>query len=182
MENKKGHLSLINLTPMLTWFLVGFVAQLVYPLTKLNTDNMSITTIQFGLAFSVILCLLSVSISFLWESKPNDSCVLQFLYSSSKQLFDLCLGVVGFSLAYFVLHKVWDIAAIILIISAFLTLLINHVFLIVFSLKDVGTLKMLGANKYSDDSFKIHKSIIAIISIVALCIMIFGALYWFLFK
>ncbi|MBZ5754684.1 hypothetical protein K9B43_03455 [Pseudomonas sp. S5(2021)] len=130
---------MISPFPAFWWLAIGFVAQLIYPLTKLNIDNTSLTTLQFGVASAAVLAMASMWLSFLWEKKPNESIFLNFLYSSSKQFVDLAMAVAGFSSAYFLLHSVYWLTFILLFGSIVLATSFNHIYLVVFNESEVGT-------------------------------------------
>ncbi|MDK2702390.1 hypothetical protein QO226_20930 [Vibrio vulnificus] len=130
---------MISPLPVFWWLAVGLIAQKIYPLTKLNSDNVSVTTLQFGLVLAFILTMLAMFLSFLWEDKSNDSKFLNFIYSSSRQFADLAMGVAGFSSAYFLLDSVYWLPAVLIISSLVLSTCLNHIYLVVFNKSDVGT-------------------------------------------
>jgi hypothetical protein len=130
---------MISPLPAFWWLVIGLAVQLIYPITKLNTDNTSLTTLQFGLASAAVFALIAMWLSFLWEDKSNESIFLNFLYSSSKQFSELAMAVAGFSSAYFILYSVYWLPAVLLVGSIILATSLNHIFLVVFNESEVGT-------------------------------------------
>lgn len=130
---------MISPLPVFWWLAIGLAVQLIYPATKLNADNTSLTTLQFGLTSAAVLALITMWLSFLWEDKSNESNFLNFLYSSSKQFSELAMAAAGFSSAYFILHSVYWLPAVLLAFSIILATSLNHIFLVVFNESEVGT-------------------------------------------
>ena len=127
---------------MVLCLLVGLSAQWIYPSTRLNSDNMSVTTLQFGLVCAFMFAMAALSLSFLFEDKPNESKFLKSLYKTSWWFNELAMGVVGFSAAYFLLSSVIWLAAILLISSLVFAVCVNHIFLVTFNKTDIGTYKL----------------------------------------
>lgn len=137
-----NNFEMISPLPFLWWLSIGLLAQWIYPSTLLNSDNASVTTLQFGLVFAFVLSMAALWLSFLWEDKPNDSKFLKFLYNSSKLFMELAMGVAGFSAAYFLLASVIWLPAVLLISSLVLAVCANHIFLVTFNKTDIGTYKL----------------------------------------
>ena len=110
---------------------------------------MSVASFQAGVAISVLLALLTLFISSIFfENKPNESRLLKFMYSSSKQFAELAMAVFGFSSAYFIHHEDYIFALSLILLSVLLATAVNHIFLVVFNENEIGTLKIaLGLDK-----------------------------------
>jgi hypothetical protein len=133
---------MINPLPAIWWFGIGWLAQFFHPYTPINSDNMSVVTFQFGIVLSVFLALSALFIaSIFYGNRTNESKFLKFIYSSSKQFADLAMAVFGFSTAYYVHTSVYDFALLLMTSSLLLATAVNHIFLVVFDERDVGTLK-----------------------------------------
>lgn len=132
---------MVSPLPTFLWLAIGLFAQWIYPSTKLNVDNVSITTLQFGLVVAFFLSLLCMAISVLYTKKPNDNKLLVFLFNSSKQFADLTMGVAGFSSAYFFFSSVYWLPFCLIIAAVILSTSLNHIFLVVFDKKETGTYK-----------------------------------------
>lgn len=141
IKNVFDNFKMVSPFPAFWWFGIGYIAQKIYPATKLNTDNMSATTVQVGLAFSIILTLMALFLSIFWESKPNESRLLNFLYFSSRQFLELVFAVAGFSAAYFLIQSSYQKVALLGITTLVMAVLVNHFYLHIFNCRDVGTLK-----------------------------------------
>jgi len=137
-----NNFKLIDPLPAFWWLGIGYIAQFFWPKTLLNSDNMSVTSFQAGVAISVLLALLSLFIaSIFYENRPNESGFLRFIYSSSKQFAELAMAVFGFSSAYFFHNEDNLFASSLIFLSVLLATALNHIFLVVFNEKDTGTLK-----------------------------------------
>lgn len=171
---------MISPLPIFWWLVVGLVAQYFYPLTKLNSDNVSVTTLQFGLVSAFILSMGAMWLSFLWENKANESKFLNFLFSSSKQFADLAMGVAGFSSAYFILHSVYWLPILLILASIVLATCLNHIYLVVFNDISVGTYKwVLSLDKRKDKEIepitvKVIAGIFALLSMVLIICFVVG--------
>ncbi|MCP1339270.1 hypothetical protein NJR55_06645 [Idiomarina sp. M1R2S28] len=138
-----NNFEMISPLPMLWWLSIGLIAQWIHPSTLLNSDNVSITTLQFGLVLAFVLSMAALWLSFLWEDKPSESKFLKFLYNSSRQFMELAMGVAGFSAAYFLLSSVFWLPVVLMISSVVLAVCANHIFLITFNKTEIGTYKLV---------------------------------------
>lgn len=132
---------MVSPLPTFLWLGVGLFTQCIYPSTKLNIDNVSVTTLQFGIGFAFFLSLLSMAVSSLFTQHPNDNKWLVFFFNSSKHFADLAMGVAGFSSAYFLYNAVYLLPIYLVLGAIILSTSLNHIFLVVFNNKEIGTYK-----------------------------------------
>ncbi len=158
---------------IISWLVIGLFVQWLYPKTLLNSDNVSVTTLQFGLIGAFITSMAALWLSFLWESKPNESRVLNSLYNLSSQFIGLAMGVAAFSSAHFLCSSIYGLPIFLVISSIALATSSNHLFLVVFNRREIGTYKWvlsLDERKGTTwDTFGIK----VVLGLVALCSMVF---------
>ncbi len=139
-----NNFKLINPLPAFWRLGIGYIAQYFWPETLLNSDNMSVTSFQAGVALSVLLALIALFIaSVFYENRSNESKFLNFMYSSSKQFSELAIAVFGFSSAYFFHNETYLLALSLILLSVLLATAVNHIFLVVFNENETGTLKFI---------------------------------------
>ena len=171
---------MISPLPFFWWLVIGLIAESVYPLTKLNIDNVSVTSLQFGLVIAFILSMLAMWLSFLFEDKANDSKLLNFIFFSSRQFADLAMGVAGFSAAYFLLHNVFLLPSILFVSSIVLATSLNHIYLVVFNQSNVGTynwalsLDERNDTKWNSTGVKVISGLLALLSMVLVGCYVIG--------
>ena len=180
MKKLYENFKMVSPLPVFWWLIIGLIAQLVYPTTKINSDNISVTTLQFGLTFSFVLSMLAVWFASLIENSRK-SHYLQFFYDSSKQFAELAMGVAGFSSAYFLYHEVVHLPVILIIGSIVLSVCLNHLYLVIFDEKDVGTYKwVLELDRKRGDlkSSKLVKAVAGFFSFLSMVVFCTFALGW----
>lgn len=174
---------MINPLPAIWWLIIGYLAQLFWPQTPLNSDNMSVASFQVGIALSVLLALIALFIaSIFYEKRPNESKLLHFICSSSKQFSELAMAVFGFSAAYFFHNENSCFALLLIALALLLATAVNHIFLVVFDERDIGTLKFVLSvdEKYKKEwcstSVKVTSGLVALFVFTFLALFILGRL------